>query len=186
MKKLLILCLVLIGGCALKTIEEPAKEKDVSTVSEQSVTQTIKEKAPKNRISTQKKAKKQTKSAASEKKHRTKLVPATGPLKCENIVGIRLYQIFNTFAMGQTCISDHKNFSCTSGQTVYVPKNEGKSYKYDDIILPQSGECFAYDGTFHYYSKGNIARTAPSVKLIVRPQQVDTPKAAESKGTAEK
>ena len=197
MKNFLLCCLILLGGCALRTVEKSDLETTTSPAIEQPVEKVVQKKTTINQTKTAKKVVKSTKKQPSKKhivakpktKMKTSIVPTKEPLKCENIVGVRLYQIFKTFAMGKTCVADRKNFSCNSGQTVYVPAIQGKPYQYDDMILPKSGECFAYNGTFHYHSKRGIERTAPCVTLIAKPQQVqepqaETPKAEEAKAEA--
>lgn len=206
MKKLLLCGLIVLGGCALKTVDDPVTEsapsteiqapvqqsvqktKSVQKVSKASKTvQTAKKKTPVKKTATKKAAqapqkktpikKAATKKAAQTsqktpiKKAAMSVTPAKEPLKCADIIGVRLYQIFKTFAMGKTCSMQEKNFFCASGQTVYIETEKGKSYQYDDMILPKSGECFAYDGTFHYHSRGGKSQSAPRVKLITKPKQ---------------
>ena len=188
MKKLLLCSLIVLGGCALKTVDDPVTEsapsmeiqapvqqsvqktKSVQKVSKASKTvQASKKKTPVKKTATKKAA--QTPQKTPMKKAAMSVTPAKEPLKCADIIGVRLYQIFKTFAMGKTCSMQEKNFFCASGQTVYIETEKGKSYQYDDMILPKSGECFAYDGTFHYHSRGGKSQSAPRVKLITKPKQ---------------
>ncbi len=188
MKKLLLCGLIVLGGCALKTVDEPVTEsapsaeiqapvqksvqktRSVQKVSKSSKTvQASKKKTPVKKTATKKAA--QTAKKKTPVKKAVTVTPAKEPLKCADIIGVRLYQIFKTFAMGKTCSMQEKNFLCASGQTVYVETEKGKSYQYDDMILPKSGECFAYDGTFHYHSRGGKSQSAPRVKLITKPKQ---------------
>lgn len=170
MKKLLLCGLIVLGGCALKTVDEPVTESAPSTEIQAPVQKSVQKTRSVQKVSKSSKTVQTAKKKTPVKKAVT-VTPAKEPLKCADIIGVRLYQIFKTFAMGKTCSMQEKNFLCASGQTVYVETEKGKSYQYDDMILPKSGECFAYDGTFHYHSRGGKSQSAPRVKLITKPKQ---------------
>ena len=170
MKKLLLCGLIVLGGCALKTVDEPVTESAPSAEIQAPVQKSVQKTRSVQKVSKSSKTVQASKKKTPVKKAVT-VTPAKEPLKCADIIGVRLYQIFKTFAMGKTCSMQEKNFLCASGQTVYVETEKGKSYQYDDMILPKSGECFAYDGTFHYHSRGGKSQSAPRVKLITKPKQ---------------
>ena len=177
MKKLLLCGLIVLGGCALKTVDEPVTEPanvaEIQAPVQKSVQKTKSvqkvSKASKTVQTSKKKAFVKKSAQKKPKKQAMAVTPAKEPLKCADIIGVRLYQIFKTFAMGKTCSMQEKNFFCAAGKTVYVEAEKGKSYQYDDVILPKAGECF--DGTFHYHSRGGKSQSAPRVKLITKPKQ---------------
>lgn len=169
MRKYLSCCLLcLLMGCAYRTVERPVREEAVVSKTETASEKVIEKKAKTNCVEKCKcpKAKKKVKTAAKPCK---KLYPThKKPLpkvKCENIAGVRLYQIFKTFAMGQTCTADCNELSCSKGKIVQILKPAGKIYHYDDVIRPGKGECFVYDGTFNYRSRGKVPRQALRIKL---------------------
>jgi len=84
--------------------------------------------------------------------------------KCEDIQSFKVFQVLDRFVLANVC-NESDTIYCF-GHIVYIPKEKGKIYYDDQMIIVKSGECPVYVGTYKYQTRDGLLKTVPIVKII--------------------
>lgn len=88
--------------------------------------------------------------------------------KCENIPALEVFQVLDKFVLASAC-KENETFRdiCFSHEyVVYFAKEKDKIYYDDQKIIPASGQCFEYVGTYRYTTTANTNKVVPKAKLV--------------------
>ncbi len=88
--------------------------------------------------------------------------------RCEDVEAFEVFQVTDDLALASVCkrsASFSDDWSCF-GYTVAIPKQKGKIYYDDQIIVPPEGKCAVYVTTFRYETIQGRKKTVPVVAFV--------------------
>ena len=90
--------------------------------------------------------------------------------KCEDIPAVKIFQVFDDYALAYACDARYYylygDIGCQVGMVVYVPRYEGDILYNEKIIKPIEGMCISFDGIYTYETIDKFIRTIPKIKMI--------------------
>lgn len=86
--------------------------------------------------------------------------------KCENIPALEVFQVLDKFVLADACEEEFGDICFKHTHVVYVEKEKDKIYYDDQKIIPSSGQCFEYVGTYKYTTRTEANKVVPKAKLV--------------------